>query len=399
MLSPAALRLVDANANRAREGVRTIEDVARFILANHLLAAAAKKARHGLHATLRQAGLDAVTLARHRNTATDVAAAPTTQARSAPRHETVAAMVVAAGHRAAEALRVLAETTRLDDAAATASPAFEALRYGVYDLQRDVLAALEAREAERPAQTGAEVKPTHAASVGRRAKHPCPQFALCVLITESLCRRPWLEVAKAAIAGGADCLQLREKELPDRELLSRAEALVEVCDGNGVACFINDRVDIALLAGADGVHLGQDDVSLTQARELAGENLWLGVSTHNLAEATEAIEHGADVCGVGAMFATQTKLRDTSGPAYLRQYLELAAAMAAIEAVRAADGGRPAHPVPHLAIGGITPENIGQLAATGCKGVAVSSVVCYAADPAEVCRQLKAQSAIAGFVV
>jgi len=360
-----------------------MEDVARFMLGNHALAAAAKKARHGLHTALREAGLDSAALARHRDTAGDVGTAATTQVAAAPRHETVAAMVVAAGHRAAEALRVLAEATRLDAAAAAGSPAFEALRYVVYDLQRDVLAAAEAVSGVAAVEGVGSLKE---GTVRRGARQRCPQFALCVLITESLCRGPWLEVAKAAIAGGADCLQLREKELTDREMLVRAEALVKVCDAAGVACFVNDRVDIAMLAGADGVHLGQDDVSLVRARELAGENLWLGVSTHDLAEAQEAIEAGADICGVGAMFATQTKRRETSGLVYLRQYVELAAAL--VGGGGRAEGGRLATAVPHLAIGGITPENIGELAAAGCSGVAVSSVVCYAVDPAAVCQRL-----------
>ena len=141
-----------------------------------------------------------------------------------------------------------------------------------------------------------------------------------------------------------------------------------------MSVIINDRTDIALLAGASGVHLGQEDASVASVRELAGERLLVGVSTHDFAEARKALHDGADYVGVGAMFRTATKDRDTSGPEYLAAFLELT---------------REQRPLPHLAIGGIAPENVGDLVAVGCRGVAVSSVVCGSDDPAGVCRRLR----------
>ncbi len=369
MLDAAIVRMLDANANRAREGLRTLEDAARFVLDDAVLASRGKAIRHGLRDALDRGGLQAVLLAASRDTAGDVGVAPTVTAAAAPRHGDLSAMVLAAGHRATEALRVLAESCRLHDTTAAAAPGLERLRYLAYDLQRDVLGGLAGRE--RGAVLAGE-EPAQAA--GELSALACPQFALCVLITESLCRRPWLEVAEAAIAGGADCLQLREKTLDDGELLQRATRLTELCLKKRVACIINDRVDIAILAKAHGVHLGQGDVPPAAARRLAGTRLWLGVSTHDEGEARAAIAAGADLCGVGAMFATSTKVRPPSGPAYLKRYLELC---------------RTGRNVPHLAIGGITPENIGELAAAGCRGVAVSSVVCGAEEPGRVCEGLR----------
>lgn len=198
------------------------------------------------------------------------------------------------------------------------------------------------------------------------------QWRVCVLLTERLCARPWREVLAAALEGGADCVQVREKEISTRELAARVRAVIDLARPAGAAVVVNDRADIALACGADGVHLGQDDLPVRDARRLAGERLLVGASTHSLDEARAAVEAGADLCGVGAMFATGTKPGIApGGTGYLRAYL--------------ASFGR----VPHLAIGGITPANAPELAAAGCRGVAVSGAVCGAADPAAVVRALR----------
>jgi thiamine-phosphate pyrophosphorylase len=195
---------------------------------------------------------------------------------------------------------------------------------------------------------------------------------VCVLLTERLCALGWRETRAAAVAGGADCIQVREKELPTRELAARVRSVIEVARPAGVAVVVNDRADVALACGADGVHVGQEDLSLRDVRRVAGDRLAVGVSTHSLEEARAAVEAGADVCGVGAMFATALKPGIApGGVAYLREYL--------------AAFGR----VPHLAIGGITPANVGELVAAGCRGVAVSAVACGARDPAAVVRALR----------
>ena len=146
-----------------------------------------------------------------------------------------------------------------------------------------------------------------------------------------------------------------------------------MCREHGAAGVINDRPDIAISAGADGVHVGQEDLPVGAVRKIAGMSLLVGVSTTSMAQAMRAAREGADVCGVGPMFATSTKHKPTiAGAAYLREYL-----------AEPATAG-----VPHVAIGGITPENVGELGAAGCRGVAVSGAVCGAAEPGEVCREI-----------
>jgi thiamine-phosphate pyrophosphorylase len=150
---------------------------------------------------------------------------------------------------------------------------------------------------------------------GRETRTRLRNARLYILITESLCRFGWFETAAEVLAGGADVLQLREKALPDRELLRRARRLAALCREYDAVCIINDRPDIALLCGADGVHLGQDDVTVAQARRIVPAEAILGISTHTLEQAKEAVAAAPDYLAVGPMFATSTKPQDhIAGP-------------------------------------------------------------------------------------
>jgi len=349
----SALRIIDANANRAAEGLRVMEDLARFALDHTDLAAEFKQARHHLQTALAAVPGGRLALIAARDTPGDVGTHITAQGTETDR-QSLSALAAAAGNRTTQALRAIEESLKLL-APGDAPSRVEQTRYRVYEAEKRLSLAL---------------------GTGR-----APQWRLCVLITESLCKRPWLDVARAAIEGGADCVQLREKGISDSVLLTRARALVDLAsrikigdDGGHASVIINDRADIALLAGASGVHLGQGDVSVAAVRELAGGRLLVGVSTHDLAEARRALHDGADYVGVGAMFPTTTKVRDTSGPEYLAAFLEMT---------------RATRPMPHLAIGGVTPENVSDLVAVGCRGVAVSAAVCASEDPAGVCLRIR----------
>ncbi len=334
-------RLLDANANRAREALRVMEDAARFLLNDRTLSAELKTLRHDL--------ADALAflpdLAAHRDTPGDVGTTITTEAEA--RRDDPLGVAVAAGKRLSEALRSLEEFGKLTDAGPTFAARIEALRYRGYDLESRLAARLAG---------------------------PNPHaWRLCVLVTESLCtHHDWLDVARLSIDAGADCIQLREKDLTDGQLHAAALSLVTLADraDTGCAVIVNDRPDIALAAGAHGVHLGQHDLSIQQVRRIAGRRLLVGISTHNLDEAALAVDAGADYCGVGAVFATPTKDRTPAGTEYVQQFTE-------------------SHPhTPHLAIGGITPENITEVIEAGARAVAVSACVCGAQDPAHVVKQL-----------
>lgn len=344
------LRLLDANVNRAKEGLRVLEDLARFVLDDAPLARRAKRHRHALRAAAEALGLDPFRAAANRDTPRDVGRALKTSAEA--RRDALPDLAAAAAKRAQEALRVLAEAAKTLPGAAPARTArdLEAIRYDLYDLESALLLRL---------------------GTGR-----APQWRLCLLLTESLCRRPWKSVLAAALDAGVDCIQIREKALPDRDLLARTALVLRAARARPAgrprpAVILNDRPDLALLAGADGVHLGQTDLPVAAVRALAGNRLLVGVSAHSLAEARRARRDGADYLGLGAMFPTTTKPRPTAGPAFLRRALRDA----------------KSHPVPHLAIGGITPANLPALIQAGARGVAVSAAICAADDPGAVCRQ------------
>ncbi len=198
------------------------------------------------------------------------------------------------------------------------------------------------------------------------------RWRLCVLISEELCPSgDWWRVAASVIEAAERahqpiCIQLREKTLESNVLLDRTRRLIERCRPYGVGVVVNDRPDVAWLAGADAVHLGQDDLPCAEVKKLVRDQLLIGVSTTNLDQAKQAVGDGADYCGVGPMFASPTKPgKPVAGAGYLRRFLA-------------------AFPwMPHLAIGGITPDNINELVDAGVGGVAVSSSVCTAANPGQ----------------
>ena len=338
---PATVRILDANLNRAREALRVMEEAARLALEDTALSSELKNVRHELSRALE--GLRPGWLAANRDVEGDVGTSITTGDEAT--RAGLVDVVAAAGRRLGEALRVIEEASKTLDAAVARQ--VESIRYRGYEIESALLARLGSGR-------------------GR-------QWRVCVLLTESLCARPWTEVLQGAIDGGADCIQVREPDLGGAALARRVEDVVRVARPASVSVVVNDRVDVAWAAGADGVHLGQGDLPVRAARRLVGRGLLVGVSTRSLDEAEAASIAGADYCGVGPMFKTKTKaVAEPVGPAYLEAFLERFPA------------------TPHLAIGGIGPRNIGRLLERGVQGVAVCSAVCSAPRPDEVVKTLRA---------
>lgn len=192
--------------------------------------------------------------------------------------------------------------------------------------------------------------------------------------------RTWLkgqtlsQQVEAALRGGATCIQLREKELPQPEFLKEALELKELCHHFGVPLIINDNVEIALKSGADGVHVGQHDMQAAQVRAKIGPDRILGVSAQTVDQAILAEKNGADYLGVGAVFSTSTK-KDAKPVS--RDTLK-----AICQAVS----------IPVCAIGGISRENLPALSGTGIDGVALVSAVFGAPDIEAECRVLRTLS-------
>ncbi len=333
-------RILDANLNRAREALRVLEDYARLGLEDATLSATAKTLRHGLADAVRKAKLTGLISAR--DIVGDVGC------ELAGEHEyqraCLADVVIASGKRLTEALRVVEEVGKIK------SPEFgaavERMRYAAYDLEKRLVMRI---------------------NPGKRFD----SVRLYVLITESLCGADWLTTAESALSGGADVLQLREKGLSDRELLERAKRLTCLCHERGAWCVVNDRPDIAMLAGADGVHVGQSDLSAADARRVVGKDRLVGVSTHSVIQFREALAMEPDYVAVGPMFATLTKSVDQIAGSGLWSAVH----------------GETSLPL--VAIGGINAGNVAELLGLGCRCICVCQAVVGAADPEAVARHLR----------
>lgn len=197
------------------------------------------------------------------------------------------------------------------------------------------------------------------------------QADLYVVITEALCAgRSALEVLAKALAAGVRLIQMREKDLSGRELYERARAFRRETEAAGALLIINDRLDIALAVGADGVHLGQEDLPVSAARRVAPD-LLIGASTHSLEEALAAQEAGASYVNIGPIFPTQTKE---------------AAAFLGPEMI---DRIAPHLRIPWTTMGGIKAGNIGEVVSRGGRHPAVITAVTAAPDPAAAARELR----------
>ncbi len=238
--------------------------------------------------------------------------------------------------RTQEALRTLAEVAK--SLAPRLAEDFEQSRYAVYTLQRAVHIALDSR---------ARLASAH----------------LYVLVDGGPDPSSFASLVERLVSAGVHLLQLRDKQLSDRDLLGRARIIRDITAGHDTRFIMNDRADLAVAARADGVHVGQSELPVHEVRQIVGESLLVGVSTHTIEQARQAVLDGADYIGVGPTFLSPTKSFET---------------LAGIELVRAVIAEIR---LPAFAIGGITPANVEQLVRLGCHRVAVQSSVCAAAHP------------------
>lgn len=188
--------------------------------------------------------------------------------------------------------------------------------------------------------------------------------------------RSTVEVVAAAVSGGVTCVQLREKHCSTREFLEEARRVRELLVGTGVPLIINDRLDVALAVAADGVHLGQNDMHLSDARRLVGERLVIGISAESVADAIRAEAEGADYIGVSPVFTTPTKM-DTAPPLGLEGLREI----------------RRAVSLPLVAIGSIRHDNAAEVLRAGADGLAVVSAIVSAPCPRTAAAALRQQIA------
>jgi len=342
-------RIIDAAANRAREGLRVLEDFSRFAVDDAHLTDVLKNCRHMLTDILKPLG--ATALLKARDTEEDVGteiSVPTETTRSS-----LSDVVLANFKRVQEATRTLEEFVKFvsphpvdcSDGNAAWADRLKQLRYQLYTLEKGLLSTL----------------------VNRR------QFEgrnLYLLVTESLCRQDFEQVVCESLAAGVGVIQLREKSLSDRRLIDRAKRVRQWTREGGALYIMNDRPDLAVLTEADGVHIGQDELTVRQVRRIVGPNGLIGISTHTIEQARKAVLDGADYIGVGPVFPSMTK---EIGERVDRDFVRQVAAEIAL---------------PWFAIGGIDTANVDQVHSVGATHVAVCSVICNAEHPGQIARSL-----------
>ncbi len=332
-------RILDAAANRAREGLRVLEDYARFGANDRHLAERLKQTRHELAESLQI--LPPEWLLACRDTQGDVGTAIETR-REYVRHD-LQDVLTAACKRAQEALRTLEEYGKV--VSGSVSRRFEQLRYRVYTLEKVLL------------RTGA--LPTRLA-----------RERLYLLLTEAACVGGVTITLRAALSAGVRLFQVREKGLTDRALLQHCRLLRKWTRDHDALLIINDRPDIAALCDADGVHVGQDECTVADARQILGPDRLVGVSTHSIEQARAAVLEGADYLGVGPTFPSGTKT--------FTEFPGLALVKAVAEEIT----------LPWFAIGGIDETNLPRVLEAGACRVAVTRAISGSSTPREQAASL-----------
>lgn len=345
-------RILDANLNRASEAARILEEIARFMLDDKDLSEKLKNIRHKINAVQEESYsgyLDA------RDSENDVGV----EIKNSDKRIDIENIFKANIKRLQQSLRTLAEYSVENSENAAL---FEKLRYTSYTLEKIMWEGVNALI------NGGK------SSLDKKCLY---------LVTNSdkfATEDEFLDAVASALQGGVDVLQLREKNMSAKKILELGKKLKQLCSEYGATFIVNDRIDIAALLNADGVHLGQDDLDVNSARKILGKDKIVGISTHAPEQALKAVADGADYIGVGPVFATPTKEgRIPVGLEYVKWASENI-------------------DIPAFAIGGIDEENIEQVIEAGAKRVAVVRAIINANRPQKAaesfCKKLNKSSTI-----
>jgi thiamine-phosphate pyrophosphorylase len=327
--------MIDANLNRCSEGLRVLEDVARFLLNDAELSQRLRTLRHDLALDTKPL---TVGLSSHRDSEHDVGGRYSKdkgQTVEATSSRSLLDLVTANAKRVEESLRVIEELAKLPDLSSTLNSAsFERTRFALYALERDLISRMS-----------------------RRDKIEKIAGLYVILDRQFLAGRDELEVTSQIIEGGATVIQLRDKQSKKGELLILARKLKGLCSQAGVLFITNDYLDLALAVDADGLHIGQQDLPLPVVRRQLPIDKLVGCSVATVSQATRAQDEGTDYIAVGSMFPTTTKKEATVvGLDMLKELKRVVS-------------------VPVVAIGGIDQDNVGEVVTAGADAVAVISAV------------------------
>jgi thiamine-phosphate pyrophosphorylase len=342
-MSKQRLRIIDANLNRAGEGLHLLEDIARLILNDAELTQQLKTMRHEI---LRGDWSFNQQLIQARNSESDVGIDIEPWGEEKERELPIT--VVANARRVQESLRILEEVSKIPGTTPELEPEkFKQARFALYTIEQKLLSKLSRQD---------------------KTRHLTGLYA--IIDSQALNRRSHIEVAKQLIRGGVKTIQLRDKLRSKGELLPLAQQLKNLCSEHGVLFIMNDYLDLALAADADGLHLGQKDLPVKVARKLLPVDRILGCSVNTVDQATAAESDGADYIAVGSIYPTTSKeTAKVVGVERLRQI-------------------RRAVSLPLVAIGGINKDNAAGVSAAGADSVAAISAILGAEDVEEAARQI-----------
>lgn len=327
-------RILDANFNRASEGLRVLEDIARFCLEEKELTLEIKSVRH----EVRNVSKQIPELVSHRNATVDVGAGED----FVDTHRSIKSLVLANSKRTQEALRVIEEYLKFLQKA-DLSKNICTQRFKVYSIEKTVLEKIKIK----------------------------PDYTLYLVFESKLCKIPPLRAVEEAVKGGVTILQLREKDASTREKLQIGEKLKMIAQEHSIPFIVNDRIDLALALSADGVHLGDEDMPLKYARKIL-ETRIIGISVDNVEQAIQAEVDGADYVSIGSIFQTSTK-PSAHGPVGTEIIKQI----------------KDAVNTPVVAIGGITSKNAREVGKAGADGIAVVSDILCSDDPMQAASKLK----------
>ena len=335
-MSHQPLRIIDANLNRSSEGLRVLEDIARFLLNDVELRQRLRTLRHDLAQETKSLS---VRLLSQRDSEHDVGHPPSSTEKELAVETTslqeLLDLVTANAKRVEESLRVVEELAKLPDLNSMLNSArFGQARFALYTLERDLISR-----------------------ISRRDKMERVVGLYVILDRQFLVGRNELDVAGQIIEGGARIIQLRDKQSKKRELLPVAQKLRELCSQADVLFIMNDYLDLATAVDADGLHVGQEDLPLPVIRRELPIDKIVGCSVTTLPQATKAQAEGTDYIAVGSIFPTATK--DGATVVGVDMLKELKRTVS----------------TPLVAIGGINQNNIGEVVSAGAYAVAVISAV------------------------
>jgi len=345
------LRMIDANLNRSSEGLRVLEDIARFLLNDAELCQRLRTLRHDLARETESLG---VGLLSQRDAGHDVGHLSSREKEINMKTTSLQGLldlVIANAKRVEESLRVVEELAKLPEISSVLNSAsFEQARFALYTLERDLISRIL-----------------------RRDKIEGMAGLYVILDRQFLVGRDELDITRQIIEGGARVIQLRDKQSKKGELLLVAQKLRDLCSQADVLFIINDYLDLAMAVDADGLHIGQEDLPLPVVRRELPIDKIVGCSVTTLSQATKAQAEGADYIAVGSIFPTTTKKEATVVGVDILKELERTVS------------------TPLVAIGGINQNNVDEVVAAGADAVAVISAVLSEKDVRGAVRKLVAR--------